>query len=680
MISKINLLWKTVSEKLDDTPIHNTAGSPAAQMNFTSMKDPIKEELQGKGIKSPSKLLSPKYLSQSSLAEQNRNPSSPKHVHFVNSIVILNKEDEAKEEGNVNSSTTKYKDREIIVESEEEFEKETEEEIKEEEEDSPIKGLKVFVGNFTYDCDFVVLEDTTSVIDHDLGSFIFGKPFVEATELVYDKEEGTITFEKDKEKIVFKMPHKMDIEDDYDKGYRKPSDLEDGFYRDTIKLGPEYVTRIADEGEVTLLICFVGEWILRHTLFVRNVGRFEVIRTTERAARIDVEADAVIGIGIGKKSGTEITIITDPNMGMRGLGVGIGEFGAEIRIGKKDAIEKDRTRLRGFYHGSHILPNAALEENDWTFFALRSSKACLQMLDRSLSESLWLLSVMIQPMQKSRLTEDALGDHICRSISEVVRDVPKASTLLPAYFEGVKRVINAVSIIIGPNEGDTPDRAKYSQGIIGCECEHPKRGDTDLNSRHKRHLKSGAARRAAVTANIPVVNVGAAPRQHPTKEVELLEEMYGSLKGVLRCAVTILVRLSNGELSIKTIIEGPSKILWGHEEESTVKRKDKIADLEHAVKAKGSNKEVNGIMIDKEKKMVHMDHDNYDRHRHAVEIVEDTPLHHWFNDSLEDNMEIQSSQNNVPFPFLFIGSFFGVVLKDITSCGKREVDVVGDAW
>ncbi|GJZ08508.1 hypothetical protein Tco_0542791, partial [Tanacetum coccineum] len=47
MISKINLLWKTVSKKLDDIPIHNTAGSPAAQMNFTSMKDPIKEELQG---------------------------------------------------------------------------------------------------------------------------------------------------------------------------------------------------------------------------------------------------------------------------------------------------------------------------------------------------------------------------------------------------------------------------------------------------------------------------------------------------------------------------------------------------------------------------------------------------------------------------------------------------------
>ncbi|GJX18818.1 MAK10-like protein [Tanacetum coccineum] len=199
--------------------------------------------------------------------KQNRNPSSPKRVHFVNSIVILNKEDEAKEEGNVKTNTTEYKDHEMTVESEEKFEEETKEEIKEDKEDSPkhfdtfptmkelrchewllknplkhfdtfptmkelrlhynwimskrlgqrrkpsnprkiynfigrVKGLKFFVGNFTYEYDFMVLEDTTSVIDHDLGSVVFGKPFVEATGLIYDMEEGTIMFEKDKEKIV----------------------------------------------------------------------------------------------------------------------------------------------------------------------------------------------------------------------------------------------------------------------------------------------------------------------------------------------------------------------------------------------------------------------------------------------------------------------------------------------
>ncbi|GKG50630.1 hypothetical protein Tco_0538754, partial [Tanacetum coccineum] len=36
-------------------------------------------------------------------------------------------------------------------------------------------------------------------------------------------------------------------EDDYDRGCKKPSNLEDGFYRDTIKLGPEYLTGMDDE-------------------------------------------------------------------------------------------------------------------------------------------------------------------------------------------------------------------------------------------------------------------------------------------------------------------------------------------------------------------------------------------------------------------------------------------------
>ncbi|GJZ89090.1 hypothetical protein Tco_0660872 [Tanacetum coccineum] len=43
----------------------------------------------------------------------------------------------------------------------------------------------------------------------------------------------------------------LNNEDDYDRGCRKPSDLEDGFYRYTIKLGPEYLIGMDDEGEVT---------------------------------------------------------------------------------------------------------------------------------------------------------------------------------------------------------------------------------------------------------------------------------------------------------------------------------------------------------------------------------------------------------------------------------------------
>nr|GEW17533.1 reverse transcriptase [Tanacetum cinerariifolium] len=175
-----------------------------------------------------------------------------------------------------------------------EFEEENEEEIKEEEEDSTkhfdtfptmkelrlhynwimskrlgprrkpsnprkvynclrrVKGLKVFARNFTYECDFMVIKETTTVIDHDLGSVVFGKPFVEATTLIYNKEERTITFEKDKENIMFKMPHKMEMFKHIDftniKTDRIPlfvieSDNDSSrktHFSDSLDLGPEY--------------------------------------------------------------------------------------------------------------------------------------------------------------------------------------------------------------------------------------------------------------------------------------------------------------------------------------------------------------------------------------------------------------------------------------------------------
>ncbi|GJX32851.1 hypothetical protein Tco_0242706 [Tanacetum coccineum] len=82
-----------------------------------------------------------------------------------------------------------------------------------------------------------------------------------------------MTFTDETKEITFKTPYKdpqrsefsskgNDLlssrvilsEDDYDRGCRKPSDLEEGFYSDTIKLGPEYVTRMDDEGGFTLYL------------------------------------------------------------------------------------------------------------------------------------------------------------------------------------------------------------------------------------------------------------------------------------------------------------------------------------------------------------------------------------------------------------------------------------------
>lgn len=45
-------------------------------------------------------------------------------------------------------------------------------------------------------------------------------------------------------------------------------------------------------------------------------------------------------------------------------------------------------------------------------------------------------------------------------------------------------------------------------------------------------------------------------------------------------------------------------------------------------------------------RVVHMDYDNYDGHRHPVRILENTPLHQWFNDSLDDGQKMEITVNS----------------------------------
>ncbi|GJT47746.1 hypothetical protein Tco_0973903 [Tanacetum coccineum] len=64
------------------------------------------------------------------------------------------------------------------------------------------------------------------------------------------------------------------FEDDYDRGCRKPSDLEDGFYKDIVKLGPEYVTGMDDKGEVTLYLMKRSLEVLRKFYWMILGGQF----------------------------------------------------------------------------------------------------------------------------------------------------------------------------------------------------------------------------------------------------------------------------------------------------------------------------------------------------------------------------------------------------------------------
>ncbi|GJZ55841.1 hypothetical protein Tco_0611034 [Tanacetum coccineum] len=80
-----------------------------------------------------------------------------------------------------------------------------------------------------------------------LEEVVFGKPFIRENDLVYDQEEGTVVFEKDNEKITFKMPHKMETFNHIDfKDVDTNSILENNdnhgktYYSDSLILGTEY--------------------------------------------------------------------------------------------------------------------------------------------------------------------------------------------------------------------------------------------------------------------------------------------------------------------------------------------------------------------------------------------------------------------------------------------------------
>ncbi|GJZ46012.1 hypothetical protein Tco_0593608 [Tanacetum coccineum] len=58
MIGKINLLWKTVSEKLNDVSTLENTGNSIAPKSIAAISHDEREELRKKGIKIPLKLLS----------------------------------------------------------------------------------------------------------------------------------------------------------------------------------------------------------------------------------------------------------------------------------------------------------------------------------------------------------------------------------------------------------------------------------------------------------------------------------------------------------------------------------------------------------------------------------------------------------------------------------------------
>ncbi|GKC36816.1 MAK10-like protein [Tanacetum coccineum] len=133
-----------------------------------------------------------------------------------------------------------------------------------------IKGMHIFVGNFTYVVDFIIVEDISSIIDPRLSQVVLGRPFLEISNMTHDPPEGVVRFIKGTDEVAYKIPHKIEqydslsyLEKEHTKSVYLRNDKDKrrgveyvmskilGFYKECLELGPEYLTGIDDEGKVT---------------------------------------------------------------------------------------------------------------------------------------------------------------------------------------------------------------------------------------------------------------------------------------------------------------------------------------------------------------------------------------------------------------------------------------------
>nr|GEY43132.1 putative reverse transcriptase domain-containing protein [Tanacetum cinerariifolium] len=82
-----------------------------------------------------------------------------------------------------------------------------------------IKGMHIFIGNFTYVLDFMIVEDISSIIDPRLSQVVLGKPFVEISNMTHDLPLGIVKCTYRTNEISYKMPHKIEL-------YNSLSDLQ----------------------------------------------------------------------------------------------------------------------------------------------------------------------------------------------------------------------------------------------------------------------------------------------------------------------------------------------------------------------------------------------------------------------------------------------------------------------
>ncbi|GJX03049.1 hypothetical protein Tco_0188965 [Tanacetum coccineum] len=73
-----------------------------------------------------------------------------------------------------------------------------------------IKGMHVFLWNFTYVTDFMIVEDISPIIDPRISQVVLGKPFVDISNMTHDPPQGVARFTNGTDETAYKMHHKIE--------------------------------------------------------------------------------------------------------------------------------------------------------------------------------------------------------------------------------------------------------------------------------------------------------------------------------------------------------------------------------------------------------------------------------------------------------------------------------------
>ncbi|GJY54596.1 hypothetical protein Tco_0446260 [Tanacetum coccineum] len=73
-----------------------------------------------------------------------------------------------------------------------------------------IRGMHIFVGNFTYIADFLIVEDISLVINHCLSQVVLGEPLIETSNMTYDLSLGIVKFTNGVDEVAYRIPHKIE--------------------------------------------------------------------------------------------------------------------------------------------------------------------------------------------------------------------------------------------------------------------------------------------------------------------------------------------------------------------------------------------------------------------------------------------------------------------------------------